>query len=138
MARTIDLGKVKPSLSPTILYEGDTRNTSLNENITMNGNIDNFDFIYIKYFNPQGNNANSKLYPVSELTSNRIIDTLMNLTDNEPFSYTVYEHGIEFNSNQFKVVIRNAIKFVIKEKDMRGYTDDRDCGVKKIIGYKYL
>lgn len=136
MANVHDLGKVIKNFTESVLYEGDTRNIELNTNINLKESINNYDYILVDYFSSQ---TKQQFLKVSELNST-IITTLFNMKDSEPYNFYMWEHGIKFtdsNKNVFTINIRNCIKLDPTDNTLKTYPDDKDTGIRKIIGFKY-
>lgn len=127
------------SLKRTILYSGDTRSVALSTEQTLSQPISNFDFIYIKYYSSVGINTTVQYIDVSEYEGSNLTLSSYNITDSSPYKLEFYEHtaNLSTSSTTFSITKRNKVTIDPSNPSaIATETDNKNIGVKKIIGIK--
>lgn len=107
------------------LWSSDS-NPQLNVSVNLSDNWKNFDYLYLKYKCPSGDNSGDQLLSTKYLTGRTITNTLLNLRDSDNVA-EFYEHKLELSEDGMSFIPQRRVS-------TKGNTEA--FSIKRIVGVR--
>ena len=107
------------------LWSSDS-NPQLNISVNLSDNWKNFDYLYLKYKCPSGDNSGDQLLSTKYLTGRTITNTLLNLGDSDNVA-EFYEHKLELSEDGMSFIPQRRVS-------TKG--DTEAFSIKRIVGVR--
>lgn len=107
------------------LWSSDS-NPQLNISVNLSDNWKNFDYLYLKYKCPSGDNSGDQLLSTKYLTGRTITNTLLNLGDSDNVA-EFYEHKLELSEDGMSFIPQRRVS-------TKGNTEA--FSIKRIVGVR--
>lgn len=107
------------------LWSSDS-NPQLNVSVNLSDNWKNFDYLYLKYKCPSGDNSGDQLLSTKYLTGRTITNTLLNLGDSDNVA-EFYEHKLELSEDGMSFIPQRRVS-------TKGNTEA--FSIKRIVGVR--
>ena len=131
VSRVIDIKKpndivVWHGTSQEVTLWSSDSNPQLNISVNLSDNWKNFDYLYLKYKCPSGDNSGDQLLSTKYLTGRTITNTLLNLGDSDNVA-EFYEHKLELSEDGMSFIPQRRVS-------TKGNTEA--FSIKRIVGVR--